>query len=463
MTTPPYPVIAACGLFVVAAMLWYQANATGLSESFRDLPAIRPPLMVSPPVAGRPYGAAGEDNVDPYFAPADLNKAPLAGPPMAVPTSQTRPVTVPGPGTAPKDALAASKDLEKLDVAITVWLDGASQRENAQPGSLTADQLQERVMLQGRLRQIRDQLGTGMITDTYKVVAQETQDVQEQNAGWQQAEPHLAALHEFGIGLPADAFLTTGQYTQFRGLFNAAINQLKGLMQPDPVQRIRLQQLQVMSQSLADAEHRFHPPPIKAGAARQFLRTMLRPTQPLPTLFAMEPNPATLAAATPTQSPADIIRDLRDIQWRLTVTYNPAEQELQRAIAAMLQRLQTGAAGPEEIQAARNQVASLHAQSGPVPVAPAAMMSPGASLRPRPTAGTQPIAYDPTDLVKRANVLCKQVAEAFPHDATALGCPKSAVSNDYEAETTINTVCDRLRYSVPDVSPEQFNCPKRVV
>ncbi len=91
------------------------------------------------------------------------------------------------------------------------------------------------------------------------------------------------------------------------------------------------------------------------------------------------------------------------------------------------------------------------------------MMSPGAPLRPRPTAGTQPIAYDPTDLVKRANVLCKQVAEAFPHDAAALGCPKKPVSNDYEAETTINTVCDRLRYSVPDVSPEQFNCPKRVV
>jgi hypothetical protein len=456
MTTPPYPVIAACGLFVVAAMLWYQANATGLSESFRDLPAIRPPI------SGRQYGAAGENDVDPYFTPADLNKAPLAGPPMAVPTSQTRPVTVPGPGSAPKDALASAKDLEKLDVAITVWLDGASQRENAQPGSLTADQLQQRVILQGRLRQIRDQLGTGMITDTYKTVAQETQDLQEQNAGWQQTEPHLAALHEFGVGLPADAFLTAGQYTQFRGLFNAGINQLKGLMQPEPVQRVRLQQLQVMSQSLADAERRFHPPPIKAGAARLFLRTMLRPTQPLPTLFAMEPNPATLPTA-PAQSPADVIRDLRDIQWRLTVTYNPAQQELQRAIAAMLQRLQTGAATPDEVQTARNQVASMYAQSGPAPVAPAAMMGPGAALRPRPTAGVQPIAYDPSDLVKRANVLCKQVTEAFPHDADALGCPKKPVANDYEAETTINTVCDRLRYSVPEVSPEQFNCPKRTL
>lgn len=452
MTTPPYPVIAACGLFVVVAMLWYQANATGLSESFRDLPAIRPPM------SGRPYGAAGENDVDPYFTPADLNKAPLAGPPMAVPTSQTRPVTVPGPGSAPKDALASAKDLEKLDVAITLWLDGAGQRENSQPGSLTADQLQQRVILQGRLRQIRDQLGTGMITDTYKIVAQETQDLQEQNAGWQQAEPHLAAIHEFGVGLPADAFLTAGQYTQFRGLFNAAVNQLKGLMQPEPVQRVRLQQLQVISQSLTDAERRFHPPPIKAGAARLFLRTMLRPTQPLPTLFAMEPDPATLPA--PIQSPTDVIRDLRDIQWRLTVTYNPAQQELQRAIAAMLQRLQTGAATPDEVQAARNQVASMHAQSGPAPAGP---LGPGATLRPRPTAGVQPIAYDPTDLVKRANVLCKQVAEAFPHDATALGCPKSPATNEYEAETTINTVCDRLRYSVPDVSPEQFNCPKRVV
>lgn len=460
MSNAPYPVIAACGLFVVAALLWYQANATGLSESFRDLPPIRSPF------AGRPYGAVGEMDVDPYFTPADLNKAPLAGPPQPVPTSQTRPITVPGPGNAPKDALATAKDLEKLDVAITVWLDGAAQRENSQPGSLTADQRQQRVMLQGRLRQLRDQLGTGMITDTYKTVAQETQDLQEQNAGWQQTEPHLAALHEFGVGLPADAFLTAGQYTQFRGLFNAGLNQLKGLMQPEPVQRVRLQQLQVIAQSLADAESRFHPPPIKAGPARLFLRQMLRPTQPLPTLFAMEPNPATLPT-NPTQSPADVIRDLRDIQWRLTVTYNPAQQELQRAIAGMLTRLQTGAASPDEIQTARNQVAALHTQSAPAPAPTSCGMewSPGAPLkqRPCPTAGTQPIAYDPTDLVKRANVLCQQVAEAFPHDAEALGCPKRAVSNDYDAESTINTVCDRLRYSVPDVSPEQFNCPKRTV
>lgn len=456
MTTAPFPVIAACGLFVVAALLWVQANATGLSESFRDLPSIRPPI------AGRPYGAAGETDVDPYFTPADLNKAPLAGPPMAVPTSQTRPITVPGPGSAPKDALATAKDIEKLDVAITIWLDGAAQRENAQPGSLTADQRQQRVMLQGRLRQLRDQLGTGMITDTYKTIAQETQDLQEQNAGWQQTEPHLAALHEFGVGLPADAFLTAGQYTQFRGLFNAGLNQLKGLMQPDPVQRVRLQQLQVIAQSLADAESRFHPPPIKAGPARLFLRQMLRPTQPLPTLFAMEPNPATLTD--PSQKPADVIRDLRDIQWRLTVTYDPAKQELQRAIAAMLSRLQTGAASPDEIQVARNHVAALHAQAAPQPAS--AAMDPGAPLAPsRPTTGTRPIAYDPTDLVKRANILCQQVAQAFPQDAEALGCPsaKKPIANDVEAETTINTVCDRLRYSVPDVSPEQFNCPKRTL
>jgi hypothetical protein len=177
----------------------------------------------------------------------------------------------------------------------------------------------------------------------------------------------------------------------------------------------------------------------------------------------MEPNPALLPAS-PAQSPADIIRDLRDIQWRLTVTYNPAEQELQRAVAAMLSRLQTGAASPEEVQTARNQVAALHAQNGPVPAPTPMMADPGARLV-RPTAGTQPIAYDPTDLVTRASVLCKQIAEAFPHDTEALGCPKAnrKPANDYEAETVINTVCDRLRYSVPDVSPEQFNCPKRVV
>jgi hypothetical protein len=62
----------------------------------------------------------------------------------------------------------------------------------------------------------------------------------------------------------------------------------------------------------------------------------------------------------------------------------------------------------------------------------------------------------------RAQTLCKQIREAFPLDADALGC-RHHISDNYEAETVINTVCDRIRYSVPTVSPEQFNCPPKTV
>ena len=67
---------------------------------------------------------------------------------------------------------------------------------------------------------------------------------------------------------------------------------------------------------------------------------------------------------------------------------------------------------------------------------------------------------DKTRMTKRATVLCQRIKEAFPKDAKALGC-REKIDSEFEAETVINTVCDRLRFSVPTVSPEQFGCPHR--
>jgi hypothetical protein len=62
--------------------------------------------------------------------------------------------------------------------------------------------------------------------------------------------------------------------------------------------------------------------------------------------------------------------------------------------------------------------------------------------------------------VERARRLCKQVQEAFPNDAEALGCPMHPQTDPVSAETVVYNVCARIRDSVPSVSPDQFNCPK---
>lgn len=456
------PVIAAIVVFVVAALLWHQAAYNGMEhfkgekEHFRDLPPIRPyaPATVcngaaTIPTAGRRYGAEGECD-DKWFVPGDLAKAPQTGATQPVPNSVNRPIGAPGPGTAPPKALATRKDLDELDVQISTWLASADQQENTNPGSLTADQRQERVMLQGRLANIRDQIVTGMITDSFQLVAAETKHLRDANGGWQQKSPNMDALYAFGKGLPAESFLTPGQYTEFRGLFNAALNELKGHIQPTPIQRVRVQQLEIMAVDLKTAEKQFNGlPPIKVGAATLYLRQMLKPDQPLPTLFAMEPPPSSLPQMA--ASPSDVLSDLLNLQWQLTISYNPAQQALIQAMIARLQQNPT----PADVESARAQVAALQAQRGPA-AAPAPMMS-------SPGTPVFRLQYDPANLQKRATTLCTQVREAFPADAAALGCTGSPPTNDYEAETVINTVCDRLRFSVPSVDPAQFNCPQRAV
>lgn len=421
---------AAVAIFIIAALLYYQSKPV---EGF-----------VSKPVAGRPYGAFNNADEN-YPVPADLNRAAVAAPSSLITQALPRPMGIPGPGVAPKEAIATRKDLSDLDDKIMVWLDGAAQRDAEQPGMLTSEQRQRQVMLQGRLADVRTQFGTGLITDTARLVQQETLELRKENAGWRQLSPNLEEVYAFGKDTDPDAFLSDVQYAEFRGFFNTSLNELKKLAQPDPLQRVRLQQLQVVQQELLRIPK---APAIRVGPARLFLIQALKPEQPLPTLFSLESREPeqTLFA----DSPADIINALRDIQWKLTVSYNPAEQELKRSVASMLNRLQSESFTTQDIQAARRTVSNLQSIGSPAP-------SPSTT-----TETQQGLTYNPDNLQRRATVLCRQIREAFPEDATALGCG-SPVETEYEAESVINTVCDRLRYSVPSVAPEQFNCPSRKV
>jgi hypothetical protein len=422
----PTLIVAAIATFVIAALLFYQAQPAS-SEHFQNLPT----------------DCKADEH---HRVPADLNRAPIAVPDSSVPGSTQRPATIPGAPTAPREPLATRKDLQQLDTYILVWLEGASLQERERPGSLTPEQLQRRVILQGRLADLRSQVVNDMITDTYKTVSAETLALRRENAGWRMPAPSTEALYKFGEGLPANAFLTATQYAEFRQLFDAALGELQGHTQPNPLERVRLQQLQVIRQDIQTQERRFHPPPVRVAAAQLFLRQMLKADQPLPTLFSMEPNPTT--AAPSTNNAADVIGQLRDIQWNLSVSYDPAGQELKRAVAAMLERLQAPTVSPQEVADARIQLTEFQEARAPGGILPNADAMP---------------AYDPKDIVGHARTLCRQIREAFPHDADALGCPVNDPTDTYEAETVINTVCSRLRYSVPTVDPAQFNCPRRSV
>lgn len=444
---------AAVAIFIVAALLWW-VHQQDARERFADLhaPAAAAAAAAALPVAGRRYGAAGElatkyDNV-----PADLSRAPIANPLLTnvVPPSGQRPIAIPGAPTAPRDAMAARKDLNELDVHINTWLAAATQRETEFPGSLTPVQLQRRVILQARLANVRNQLGTSVITDSYKTVAQENQDLIRENAGWGALAPSLDAIHGFAKGAPEEDFLTAEQYSQFRNLFHAVLNEYKTHTQPDPLQSVRLQQLQVIAQDLQSAERAQNPPPIRVSSARLFLEQATKPDQPLPTLLSIAPHPSSGSGSgsgpgygSLAGNPADVISQLRDIEWRLTVTYDPAGAALKRQVGSMLQALQVRPSPPPQVvEAARSAVVDLQNKVDSV--------GSGGS-------GT-------ADLGGRANTLCEQVREAFGHeDATALGCPKHRITDRFEAETTINLVCDRIHTSVPSVTTQQFNCPPRRV
>ena len=476
------PVIATTVvIFIVAALLYFQSHPP---EGFR-----------SGPIAGRQYDPNEKEF---YMVPADLSKALVAYPSGSIPVPQQRPPTIPGPGSAPREATAQLKDLRELDNKIMLWLDAASQKEREQVGSMTSDQLQSRVMLQARLADVREQLGTGIITDTWRKVADEISALQMENIGWQKISPSLDAVYGFGLHKDPNRFLTKEDYTEFFALLNAGVLELQGIVQPDPTQKVRLQQLQVIRQDLIGTQRNYGIPPIKMSSAQLFLRQMMRADQPLPTIFSVEPHPLRYTLA---DSPLDILSDLNDIQWKLTVEHDPTSHDLKRSVAAMLDKIRDGTLSPED---ARSRLVEMKYQSQATPGQPRANPNPlsqftGQTMQPVQTIqpGTNPnplsqfigqtrqpvanpmapVAVNPlphvghtedckclerNNMVHRATTLCKQIREAFPLDADALGC-KRHINDTYEAETVINTVCDRIRYSVPTVSPEQFNCPRKTV
>jgi hypothetical protein len=431
---------AAVIVFIVAAALWYQSQ-----------PSVEHFSSAHPPVAGRWYNPNADAN---WPVPADLNKAPIAVPQMTttVPPAGQRPVGVPGAPTSHREAPASRRDLSDLNDKIRTWLAAATLRETEYPGSLTPHQLQRRAILQARLVNVSQQLNSDLITDTHAVVAHEVATLRTDNAGWGKAAPNLDAILGFAKGVPDDTFLDAELYGQFTGFFHAVLNEYKGHSQPSPLEHARLQQLEVIAQDLKATKH----PSIRAGAARLFLEQALKPDQPLPTLVSMAPNPATSPRPLVAR-PDDVIRQLRDIEWKLTVKYDPAGQALKRQVAALLQTLQAHPAPPAQIvEAARSAAAELQTAATATSARP--------SLPTRETPRMPYDHYEPNDLIGRANTLCDQIREAFPSkDAQALGCPARYIDDRAEAESTINIVCDRIRYSVPTMSPEQFNCPSKHV
>jgi hypothetical protein len=146
-------------------------------------------------------------------------------PPGSIQLSQQRPEVTPGTRITPRTALAQQKDISELASKITLWLEAARQRESERPGSLTGEQLQRRVILQGRRADLNTQLETGMITDSYATVASELMNLRKEVVGWQEISPSLEDVYKFGEGKNPTAFLTHDEYVKFYELFSTAIQE----------------------------------------------------------------------------------------------------------------------------------------------------------------------------------------------------------------------------------------------
>jgi hypothetical protein len=523
----------AIAAFVIAALLFWQMKQQRL-EGFKNSP--------EPPVAGRPYGAVGEMN-NTNFMPADLSKTPVVGganPTTNLPASIIRPQTVPGPSTTARDPPASSTDLQELNVFLNTWLQAAAKREAEHPGSLNADVLQQRVLYEARAASVLEQLGSGNITDMASQVRLELQELKRQNEMWKRLYPNLGDLAQFGVNERQDTMLSAEQYDNFRGLFDAVMQEFREHPQTDPLYRVRFQQLQVFLQELQSAEKQYTVPPIRMRAARLFLQRAMRPDQPLPTLFALEScTPFTPLALITTDLGSvsvapDQIADLRrnmvshrnmggpvpygmDVAAVAPNSGNGPLADRLNMIRSMLppnadtqvldrvsDSLKDGSASAElqtawksltnpgiaippafietlliMAKAARDpqtkmelELSSARARAGMLQTTEyqflqqqvAGMRSPTVLTSEAPKFNSKSRVqkgYDPHDMVQRAKTLCSQMKEAFPQDVGDFGCPANPkdITTELQAQNTINLVCDTIRYSVPSITPEQFNCP----
>ncbi len=212
-------------------------------------------------------------------------------------------------------------------------------------------------------------------------------------------------------------------------LLAVAVRKLTDYPQPDPLQKLRLQQLQAIQNELKQMES----PDIRVSSAKLFLSQLFRFDQPLPSLYELRKQPATIIIQAPapklTESPADVINDLQ--------TMGVADP--------VVKGLQSGAISTQELPRIRSEIAEYKNNQAV------------------PGFDNNADAYNPADFVKRARTLCGQIREAFPGDEQALGCPatESKEITAAEARTLVYTVCGRIRETVPSVSTEQFNCPLR--
>jgi hypothetical protein len=213
--------------------------------------------------------------------PADLHRAPNTLPVSFLPTDRRR---IPGKETTPPEALATQIDLRALDDSIATWLTAASHLEQGNPAALSPEQKQERVLLQARQTAVRNQISSGLITDTFRRVRNESLQLQGENTRWGKTSSQLESARFFGQGVPTHTMLTHDQYREFRGLIEDGFHEIQGYLQPDPLQRVRLQQIQTIRTDLDSLD----TPSIRMGDARTFLQAMLEPDQPLPSLCSIE-------------------------------------------------------------------------------------------------------------------------------------------------------------------------------
>ena len=400
------PIIGATTMvFIVAALLFYQSGAAEGFDNYYGKTWENWNVQKDTPLAGRLYDPAKADK-DAYMVPADLKQAPIAQPYNGIPLSQQRPNATPGTGTstAPLEAMAQIKDLGAYSDQIMLWLDAADQLERTNPGILTSDQLQRRVMLQSDRASISEQVGSGIITDTYKRIARETLALRRENEGWQRRGPSLDEVYEFGSTVNPTKVLSKEEYGRFFQLLNAAIDELQGLTQANPLQKVRLQQLQVQRVDLLEVAKKVRVMPIRMGVARLYLQQMLKVDQPLPQIYSMDCTDDKSLE----HNPSDVYRDIRELGQKA--------EPVRKAMDL----------GEMSVPAARSELANLR---------------------------YRPVSQDNESVRQR---LCSQLTEAVgPEDAKALGCIPSSDPMD-----VINTVCNRIRYSVPSLTPEQFNCPQ---
>jgi len=137
--------------------------------------------------------------------------------------------------------------------------------------------------------------------------------------------------------------------------------------------------------------------------------------------------------------------------------YSPDELDMKRAAGALMDRLSVG---PIEPAVARRYIVKMDTLRQPAPFGTIIPVT----RAPVPMGGDlisnftdMPASMSDSPIIHGAKRLCYQIRKAFPKDAQALGC--APVTTEYEAETVINTICTRLKSSVPTVTPEQFNCP----